>query len=151
TIKLPDSLTIYEVDSSTSRNQPSRLLKNLPSRSPAIKLPDSSASPSLLCLKKRKKEPVAIAPGQNRLSDHAAIHAFRSATNRFPKRETYDLVIEALGDTPDVDRLRACFAEWSARGFNPTNLAWCREWYPNGIPPNTIAETHARKSSNARN
>ena len=71
---------------------------------------------------------------RNLFSDHPAIQAFRAVTKRYPLAATYELVIEVLGSTPDVNQLRACFNEWCVRGFKPTNLAWCLEWYVNGIP-----------------
>lgn len=75
----------------------------------------------------------AIARARDERVDHPAIQAIRLVTNRFPDKGVWNKLIEELG-VPDLQRLSACYAEWVAVGFKPTNLAWAFEWYKNGIP-----------------
>lgn len=67
-------------------------------------------------------------------TDHPAIKVIKTVTGRLPSKATYDIVINRLGDTPDTDKLAACFEEWSLRGHNPTNLSGILDWYCSGIP-----------------
>ncbi len=66
--------------------------------------------------------------------DHAAIVAVRLVTNLFPPKEIWDVIIAAIGDDPDAQRLNECFIAWRTRGFKPNNYAWALEWYRHGIP-----------------
>lgn len=71
---------------------------------------------------------------------HAAYRAFYEVTNRKPNKSIIDTLIEILGDNPDVPRLKSCFIEWIARGYNPQSYKWV-DWYADGIPgrkPNEI-------------
>ena len=67
-------------------------------------------------------------------TDHPAIQAVKSITNKLPSKTIYDEVIETLGDQPDTEKLNNCFKTWVLRGYNPTNLTWLTEWYDRGIP-----------------
>ncbi len=67
-------------------------------------------------------------------SSHPAILAIKQVTNRMPPIVTYDLIIKAIGSEPDTEKLAQCFAQWSARGFNPQNLSGVLDWYSSGIP-----------------
>lgn len=71
---------------------------------------------------------------------HPAIQAFIEVTSRPPRAEHHERIKAALGETPDIPRLKTCYAEWTARGYNPTNLAWLEEWYPKGIPPSNVRQ-----------
>ena len=64
---------------------------------------------------------------------HIAYSAFFSITSRRPNRELVDTIIELIGDTPDTDKLRACYKEWLMRGYNQNSIKWL-EWYRDGIP-----------------
>ena len=64
---------------------------------------------------------------------HIAYSTFYSITKRRPNKELVDLVIDILGDNPDVERARACYVEWLSRGYNPMSLKWL-DWYVTGIP-----------------
>ena len=75
-------------------------------------------------------------PSRDTRTKHVAIQAYRAACARYPKRALYDEVIRVLGDTPDVVRLKRCYTEWVAHGYNPANIDWLREWYPKGVPEN---------------
>jgi len=82
---------------------------------------------------------------------HPAIQAYRTAVGgrAYPKRELYDPIIEALGETPDIPRLTDCRRAWIARGFKPVNYAWLFEWYQDGIPMNGKARASPVSSIDA--
>lgn len=96
-----------------------------PQKSPA-KI--SNPSPAL------KNPPVALKSKADSRSSHPAILAIKQVTNRMPPIVTYDLIIKAIGSEPDTEKLAQCFAQWSARGFNPQNLSGVLDWYSSGIP-----------------
>jgi len=64
---------------------------------------------------------------------HVAYSAFYSVTNRKPNKAIVDLIIEIIGDSPDMPMLKKCYTEWIARGYNPQAYKWL-EWYRDGIP-----------------
>ena len=86
-------------------------------------------------------EPPATAPKTARKrrcaadprTQHPAIQACKHVSGHFPSKNVYDSIIKALGESPDVDKLRCCFQEWCLRGHNPENLNWAIDWYVNGI------------------
>jgi len=84
--------------------------------------------------------PVEDAPQKRRRrapdprSDSPAIQAFRSVVKRYPKKALYDVIIEALGETPDLKRLSSCYCEWLERGYNGNSYKWLTEWYTAGVP-----------------
>jgi hypothetical protein len=67
---------------------------------------------------------------------HVAIQAWKQATNRYPPKEIYDTVIQTLGDSPDIEKLKNVFAQWVGRGYNRTNITGVLDWYVNGIANN---------------
>lgn len=71
--------------------------------------------------------------------DHAAIRALRDVTGRYPHKLLWDDLIAALGDEPNVERLRNCLTRWVGRGYNPLNFAWALDWYREGIPAHVTA------------
>jgi len=81
---------------------------------------------------RRKAEPKPRDP----LLDTLAIQAFRAVTERYPKRALFERVVDALGDAPDVPRLRRAYQDWLARGYNPQNVEGWIGWYQNGTPAN---------------
>jgi hypothetical protein len=65
------------------------------------------------------------------------LHLVKNIMGKMPPKATHERVVRALGPAPNVERLRTCYEEWCARGYNPRNLAWLLEWYAGGaIPPN---------------
>lgn len=70
---------------------------------------------------------------------HPAVVAAKKAGGRWPPSEIWDLIVTELGDTPDNDKLRACRAEWRARGYNPASWMWLLEWYAAGIPRRDVS------------
>jgi len=67
---------------------------------------------------------------------HVAYSAFYSITKRKPNKAIIDYVIESIGDKPDISKLKECYTEWVARGYNPQAYKWL-EWYQSGIPERT--------------
>lgn len=67
-------------------------------------------------------------------SKHPAIIAYREIVKRYPKTDLFDIVIDALGNSPNTPKAKACWVEWMARGYNTNSVKWL-EWYRNGIPP----------------
>jgi hypothetical protein len=86
-------------------------------------------------------EPPAPKPKPSRKSrsaadprtQHPAIQACKRVRGRYPNKDVYPVVIGALGDNPDIDKLRGCYQEWRVRGYNPDNMGWAVDWYVNGI------------------
>ena len=61
-----------------------------------------------------------------------AIQLFRTITGMYPPKARYDDVLAAIGPHPSEDRLRACYREWCARGYNPHGFGWLLDWYAGG-------------------
>jgi hypothetical protein len=72
-------------------------------------------------------------PKRDERLDHPAITVFREVTQRYPLKPTFDLIIRALGENPNKERLKEVYEEWCARGFKPTNVSGLLEWYKTGI------------------
>jgi hypothetical protein len=88
-------------------------------------------------------------------SKSPAIQACRNLVNRYPDLTLYDRIIGALGERPDIAKLKACRVEWLERGFNPTSWKWVTDWYPGGIPeqkrPTNGGISNAHRASPAKN
>lgn len=80
------------------------------------------------------KKPKSSDPRQ----DHPAIKAFLATTGKWPLKDLWDALIDAIGDKPDEVLLKRCWVAWRGKGFSPTNYAWVLEWYAAG-GPNTNA------------
>ena len=70
---------------------------------------------------------------------HPAIQAIFKITGRYPQKDQYDVLISALGDFPDEDKLLRCWQEWRCersdkKPFSPVNYGWVVDWYRHGIP-----------------
>jgi len=64
------------------------------------------------------------------------LQTLRKLTGASPPAALRARIQRALGSQPDQARLRACYEEWCARGYNPRSWAWLLEWYAqNAIPP----------------
>lgn len=62
------------------------------------------------------------------------IEAIRSVCSIYPPKVGWDVLLEAVSDDPDIEKLTTCFKAWSLKGNKPTNYAWVTAWYVNGIP-----------------
>lgn len=79
----------------------------------------------------KKRQPASTADPR---TDHPAIQAIRTLTERNPNLKIYDILIAAIGDSPDPARLKDCYEAWLLHDYRPTNYAWVTDWYVNGIP-----------------
>jgi hypothetical protein len=68
-------------------------------------------------------------------TSHPAVVAVREITERFPKKDLWDTIIETLGEDFDLDLLIECHSEWARRGYSPMNYDWIFEWYTSGRVP----------------
>lgn len=69
---------------------------------------------------------------------HRSIQLIKEITGYYPRKNLHAEVIDALGDNPDIPRLRECFDTWTANGYNPQNMTWLFEWYKENmyyVPP----------------
>lgn len=64
------------------------------------------------------------------------IQAFRHVTGKYPVKALYDKVIEFVGESPDIPKLKNAYTSWLSRGYNPNATTWL-EWYRDGIPERT--------------
>jgi hypothetical protein len=88
-------------------------------------------------------------PRSDPRSKTPAIQAAKPINNgRYPPVALYGLILDALGDAPDLARMTECRQAWLARGYNPNAWTWLLEWYRDGIPKNGKAraspDTRAR-------
>jgi hypothetical protein len=67
-------------------------------------------------------------------SKHPAIQAVRGLMNIYPAKGAYDEVILILGENPNVELLKKCYAGWCMSGYKPTSLKWL-DWYKAGGVP----------------
>lgn len=71
-------------------------------------------------------------------SKHVAIVAVREIIGRFPDKLIWDEIIQALGESPDLEQLKFCAREWAKKTTNMGNLStWLFDWYVNGLPLST--------------
>lgn len=67
---------------------------------------------------------------------HPAIVALRDVRKQFPPKELWDEIIATIGDAPDLEKLRKCYAELLKRGASKNAWYWAIDWYRDGIPEN---------------
>lgn len=71
-------------------------------------------------------------------SKHPAIVAVREIIGRFPDKLIWDEIIQAVGESPDLEQLKFCAREWAKKTTNMGNLStWLFDWYVNGLPVST--------------
>lgn len=80
---------------------------------------------------------------------HPAIKAYRATCGFYPPKEIYDIVIEALGDKPDIVKLVKLRQEWVDRGYNKASSKWATEWYVKGASSNGRKPKNEPKGWNA--
>ena len=68
-------------------------------------------------------------------TQHPAIQAVFRATGRHPPKVLYDKIIAQVGDSPDPEKMKACYVAWCERGYKPINFAWLFEWALGTGPP----------------
>lgn len=62
-------------------------------------------------------------------SAHPAVKAMNAVTSYWPGEAAHDVIIEALGDAPDMDVLQSAYKLWAANGNKLTNFAGICDWY----------------------
>lgn len=63
------------------------------------------------------------------------IVTFKAVTTHLPRKPLYEQVIAAIGETPDIARLKLCHETWLRRGYNHYGMDWLFEWYVNNEIP----------------
>lgn len=82
-----------------------------------------------------EKIPVVAKKKRDSRLDHPAIRAVKEAKEspRNPPKGTWDILIETIGDNPDVVKLKQCWTEWCLRGYNTASYKWVTDWYVDGM------------------
>lgn len=60
---------------------------------------------------------------------HPAIKAMQQVTSYWPGEVAHPVIIEKLGDTPNIKALERAYQLWISRGYNPKNFDGIGEWY----------------------
>lgn len=94
----------------------------------------SSSTPSSIVTSTSKEKGGRAQKQRDPRQDHPAIQAVLEAKGSFPLKDTWDVVIKVVGNTPDIKRMRDCWVRWRTKGNSPMNLDWLLDWYVNGIP-----------------
>ena len=72
---------------------------------------------------------------------HPAVRAVYQVTTFWPAEAAQPVIIEKLGDAPDIKALERAYQLWVSRDYNPRNFDGIGEWYkelvrnPNWMPP----------------
>jgi len=66
--------------------------------------------------------------------NHPAIRAVKSVCKETIPPGLMQTIIDTVGGSPDVDKLKACYTEWHSRGKARGGWGWILEWYRDGIP-----------------
>lgn len=118
---------------------------------PVTPLSHRSSSSSSTSTSKKEEKPLRPAKTPDDRAKHPAMIAVRDVKGRFPHKDVWDLVIEALGSHPDVQKLKRCWIEWRSRNYNPEDLGWLVDWYANGIPERRNQNGPQRETASQRN
>jgi hypothetical protein len=73
-------------------------------------------------------------PAPDERSKHPAILCVQGVTGYKPPKEAYEMVINALGNSPDGEKFAKVFTTWVSRGNKRTNIDGVLDWFKNGIP-----------------
>jgi hypothetical protein len=60
---------------------------------------------------------------------HPAIAGWRNVASRYPSKQNWDLIIQRLGEQPDLDRLQRVMTGWLGSGYRPDNVLGILDWY----------------------
>ena len=60
---------------------------------------------------------------------HPAVKAMYQVTTYWPGEIAHPVIIEKLGDTPNIKALERAYQLWISRGYNPKNYDGIGEWY----------------------
>jgi hypothetical protein len=97
-----------------------------------------------------KEKPCSTKSVSDNRAKHPAIVAVRAILGRFPNKLLWDEIIQILGDTPDLDKLRNCAKEWAKKTSNMGNMVWLFEWYKNGIPLSVYAANQIKENQQSQ-
>jgi len=73
----------------------------------------------------RAPQPTPAIPNQS----HPAIQAMYQVTTYWPGEIAHPVIIEKLGDTPNIKALERAYQLWISRGYNPKNFDGIGEWF----------------------
>lgn len=90
-----------------------------------------SSSSTSIASSEEKKEVRAAKPPDPR-AQHPAIQAVWKTRGKYPLKDLWDMVIETVGDKPDLERMKKCWLKWRGKGFSSENYGWLTDWYING-------------------
>jgi hypothetical protein len=62
-------------------------------------------------------------------SHHPAIAGWRNVASRYPGKQNWDLIIQRLGEQPDLERLQRVMTGWLGSGYRPDNVLGILDWY----------------------
>ena len=62
-------------------------------------------------------------------SHHPAIAGWRKIARRYPSKQNWNLIIQRLGDQPDLERLQRVMTGWLGSGYRPDNVLGILDWY----------------------
>lgn len=72
---------------------------------------------------------------------HPAVRAIYQVTTFWPAEAAHPVIIEKVGDVPDIKALERMYQLWVSRGYNPKNFNDMLDWYkelsrdPGWMPP----------------
>lgn len=107
-----------------------------------IPTPSSSSSTSTSEVKKEGRADKPLDPRVN----HPAIQAVWKTRGKYPLKDLWDMIIETVGDSPDLGHMKQCWVKWRGRGFNSENYGWLTDWYVNGEQPDTGRQTASQRN-----
>lgn len=87
-------------------------------------------------------------------SHHPAIAGWKNITRRYPGKQNWDLIIQRLGDHPDLERLQRVMTGWLGSGYRPDNVLGILDWYerdqirPMGFEGGTAVSPTAKPNVN---
>lgn len=85
----------------------------------------------------RAKQGKPKATKEPKLSDHPAIQVFRDVRSSYPCKESYQPIIDAVGDSPDsLEQWRKVLVWYAMKGWNPRNVDGALDVFKKGIPTN---------------
>lgn len=61
---------------------------------------------------------------------HPAVRAMYQVATYWPAEAAHPVIIEKVGDAPDVKALERMYQLWVSRGYNPKNFSDMLDWYP---------------------
>ncbi len=85
---------------------------------------------------------------------HPAIAGWRNVASRYPGKQNWDLIIQRLGERPNLERLQRVMTGWLGSGYRPDNVLGILDWYdreqtrPTGIGEGTAVSPTTKPDVN---